>query len=144
MILLLHRRHEKSLGKKMTEKYETQRASRGFSVVHIKEKFVRITIQILACSLFWKSFQDQVYASIIALATQCMEGVHMNWLVFLLDKFLEDYHETQEKGKPFLYTWLLICIALFGWKEPKYIQLFDKNRNPFLAARYENLWFTSS
>ena len=42
----------------------------------------------------------------------------MNWLTFLLNQFLIDCEEAQDKGTEFHYSWLLILIALSMWMEP--------------------------
>jgi hypothetical protein len=42
----------------------------------------------------------------------------MNWVMFLVNQFLIDYREAQDKGAKFHYTWLLIMIALVAWREP--------------------------
>ena len=70
-----------------------------------------------------------------------MEEVHINWSTFLLNEFLEYFLEMQEKGTTFHYTWLLVCIALVGWKELEGSQFFDRNIKSFKATRYTNLWF---
>jgi hypothetical protein len=42
----------------------------------------------------------------------------MNWATFLVNQFLQDCTEAQEKGIEFHYAWFFILIALVGWKEP--------------------------
>jgi hypothetical protein len=56
-----------------------------------------------------------VPVAVIAAAEKCMEGVQMNWATFLVNQFLTDCIEAQEKGIEFHYAWLLILIALVGW-----------------------------
>jgi len=44
----------------------------------------------------------------------------MNWATLLFNTFLTDSIKAQEKGTKFHYDWILILIALVGWKEPDY------------------------
>ena len=46
----------------------------------------------------------------------------------------------QEKGRPFHYSWLLVLIALVGWKEPTEAQFVDVPPHIPGAARYASLW----
>ena len=54
--------------------------------------------------------------------------------------FLEDVHDAQEKGRPFHYSWLIVLIALVGWKEPTEAQFVEVPPNMPGAARYASLW----
>jgi hypothetical protein len=47
----------------------------------------------------------------------------MNWTTFLVNHFLTDYREAQDKGMEFHYSWLLIFIALVSCRELKETQL---------------------
>jgi hypothetical protein len=41
----------------------------------------------------------------------------MSWAPFLLNQFLLDYTEAQDKGLEFHYLWLLILISFIAWVE---------------------------
>jgi hypothetical protein len=62
--------------------------------------------------------------------------------MFLLNQFLIDCKEAQDKGMEFHYAWLLILIALVAWREPEDTQFLGAMKKPCLAARYVNLWHT--
>jgi hypothetical protein len=64
----------------------------------------------------------------------------MNWATFLVNQFLQDSIESPKKGMKFHYAWLLILIALIGWKEPRYYQHMLTSGKGNLARRYVNLW----
>jgi hypothetical protein len=64
----------------------------------------------------------------------------MNWEKFLVNQFLQDCTEAQEKGTEFHYTWLLILIALVRWKYISYYYHIRTSCHNPLAARYSNLW----
>jgi hypothetical protein len=51
---------------------------------------------------------------------------------------LVDYRDAKDNGTEFHYSWLLILIALVGWKEPK-LSLFVDKKGKCYAVRYENL-----
>ena len=66
----------------------------------------------------------------------------MNWLLFLLNQLTEDAIMIQEGKRPFTYSWLLILIALLGWKEPKCYQGMDVVvAKACRGAHYQNLWW---
>jgi hypothetical protein len=79
---------------------------------------------------------------VIATVERCIPGVMMNWSTFLVNQFLMDCREAQEKGTKFHYVWLLILIALTMWREPEEMEFLDEMKKPFLAARYVSLWHT--
>ena len=58
-------------------------------------------------------------------ADQCVEGVQMNWSLFLMNQLVEDVVEVQEGEHTFTYSWLLILIALVAWMEPVDYQGMD-------------------
>jgi hypothetical protein len=62
----------------------------------------------------------------IVVAEKFVEGVKMNWEMFLVNQFLIDYKEGQDKGMEFHYTWLLILIALVSWRESDDSQFFQQ------------------
>jgi hypothetical protein len=58
----------------------------------------KVLTQALACKLLRKCRKYQVPTMVIAAAEQCVEGVQMNWETFLLNQFLIDCEEAQDKG----------------------------------------------
>jgi hypothetical protein len=100
-------------------------------------------MQVLACKLLRKCRKDEVPSDIISMIERCKEGMQMNWETFLVNQFLQDCTEAQEKGMEFHYAWLLILIALVGWQEPTFYQcMCVSGRSPY-AARYANLWHST-
>ena len=83
---------------------------------------------------------NEVSAPIVSIAANCAEGYSYNWAVYIAKEFLEDVRDTLEKGIPFHYSWLLVLIALVGWKEPSEAQFVDVPPNMPGAARYASLW----
>jgi hypothetical protein len=70
---------------------------------------------------------------------QCTKGVMFSWAPYLLNQFLIDCRDAQDNGTEFHYSWLLILIALVGWKEPKFSYFVDRKGKCY-AVRYETLW----
>ena len=66
----------------------------------------------------------------------------MNQATFLVNQFLTNCIEAQEKGTEFHYAWLLILIALVGWKEPFYYQCMRTTNIGNMVPWYANLWHT--
>jgi len=71
-------------------------------------------MQELAYKLLRKCCRYEVLAAVIAIAEKCVEGIQMNWAMFLVNQFLIDYIDTQEKGTKFQCAWLIILIAIFS------------------------------
>ena len=83
---------------------------------------------------------NEVVAPVVSIDTNCAEGYSYNWAAYIAKEFLEDVHDTQEKGRPFHYSWLLVLIALVGWKEPTEAQFVDVPQHMPGAARYASMW----
>jgi hypothetical protein len=62
----------------------------------------------------------------------------INWAPYLLNLFLDDCKDAQDLGTKFHYSWLIMLIAIMGWKEPNYV-LFSTRPKPNHGARYLSL-----
>ena len=62
---------------------------------------------------------NEVLAPIVTIAANYAEGYTYNWADYIAKEFLEDVLDAQERGRPFHYSWLLVLIALVGWREPQ-------------------------
>jgi hypothetical protein len=140
--LFTDKANEKELSERIKEKYGTYRGACGIDVASITDDTIRFATQVLACKLLRKCHKDQVPMGAIVATEKCVAGVMMNWSTFLVNQFLMDYREAQEKGTKFHYAWLLILIALTAWREPKETQFLEGIHKPFLAVRYMSLWHT--
>jgi hypothetical protein len=67
-----------------------------------------------------------------------VEGTTLSWALYLLNLFLDDYKNVKDLGKKIHYSWLLILIALLGWKDLKY-SFFSTILKPCHATRYISL-----
>jgi hypothetical protein len=89
-----------------------------------------------------KCRKEEVPAGIVAVVMQCTKASSMSWAPYLLNSFLEYCKDTQDWGSDFHYSWLLILIALVGWKEPTY-SVFLQRIGKCGVARYMSLRSTT-
>jgi hypothetical protein len=122
----------------MKKKYGTKRGSRGIIIKHISDAATRMATKIMACKLLRKCLKEEVPVGVVAVVAQCAEGTTLNWSLYLLNLFLEYCKDVQDLGTKFHYSWLLILIALVGWKDPKY-SFFSTRSIPYHATRYLSL-----
>ena len=73
----------------------------------------------------WKCRSNEVPAPIVSIAVNCAKGYNYKWVEYIAREFLEDVCDAQDKGIPFHYSWLLVLIALVGWREPTEAQFVD-------------------
>jgi hypothetical protein len=109
---------EKVLVEEMKKTYGTKRGSRGTIIKCISDAATRMATKLMAYKFLRKCCKEEVPTGVVMATTQCMEGIILNWDLYLLNLFLEDYRDAQDLGKKFHYSWLLILIALIRWKEP--------------------------
>jgi hypothetical protein len=142
--LFFDKKNEKTLSESMKEKFHTFCGQCGLDVASICDPMVRFVMQALACNILRKCIKYQVPTTVIAATERCVEGVQMNWEMFLLNQFLIDCEEAQYKGFEFHYSWLLILITLSSWREPDDSQFLGVKEKPFLVVWYQNLWYTDT
>jgi hypothetical protein len=123
------KREDKALIEEMKKKYGTKRGLREIIIKHISDDMTRMDTKIMACKLHRKCHKEEVSVGLVTAATQCVEGTILNWAPYLLNLFLDDCKDVQDLGTKFHYSWLLILIALIGWKEPNYL-FFSTRPNP--------------
>jgi hypothetical protein len=83
--------------------------------------------------------KQEALVGIIAIVMQCTKGVMFSWVPYLLNQFLIDRIDAQENGTEFHYSWMIILIALAGWKEPKLSSFLDSMGKCYVNI-YESLW----
>jgi hypothetical protein len=55
---------------------------------------------------------------------------------------MDDYQDVWDVGMEFHYSWIIILVALVGWKNPKYTMFLQINRR-WSATQYESLWHST-
>jgi hypothetical protein len=74
---------------------------------------------------------------VVAAAAQCAKGSSMRWAPYFGNSFLEDCKDTQDWGSELHYSWILILIALVGWKESVYNMFLQ------ILGKCGTTWYTS-
>jgi hypothetical protein len=84
-LLFFDKKNEKTLSKSMREMFHTHREQRGLDVTGICDLKIRFVTQVLACKLLRKCIKYQVPTTVIVVTEKCVEGVQMNWVMFLVN-----------------------------------------------------------
>jgi hypothetical protein len=116
-LLFSDKNNEKTLSESMIEKFHTHIGVCGLDVESICDPTMRFVTQVLACKLLRKCQKDQVLVTVIVVDENYVKGMQMKWKTFLLNQFLIDCEEEQDKGIEFRYAWLLILITLTTWRD---------------------------
>jgi hypothetical protein len=57
--------------------------------------------------------------------------------------FFDDYKDAQDSRIEFHYSWLIIIIALVGWRQTKFSMFFQRI-GKCCVSQYATLWHTST
>ena len=140
---LFAKESEKILTLELYEKYQTTRGTRYIVIRQINDDTIKFFANLMTCKLLRKCKKDQCFASVLKVVEICVVGVQMSWEPFLLNQFILDCQEAQQRGIEFQYNWFLILITMEAWKSPVYHSQFLPMRDPdFVAPRYGELWHT--
>jgi hypothetical protein len=126
----------------MKKNYGRVRGSRGIVINRINEPTTRLAMKLMDFKLLRKRHTEEGPTRVIVTETQCVKGTVLNWSLYLLNLFLDDCQDAQDLGTKLHYLWLLIIIALVGWRHPKYTVFFQRIEN-CCTTHYETLWHTS-
>jgi hypothetical protein len=67
----------------------------------------------------------------------------MNWVKYLVNQLELDFHEAQDQGYKFHFSWLLILIAFTTWEMPKGVTFSDIESFELLPVKFTTLWYSS-
>ena len=127
---------------KLKRNYDVVRDKHAYISKTINDKFVRVAAKFLAVKMVRKNILNQCTLGVIACTKKCVEGVQMNWSLFLLNQLKEDAMLVQEGKRSFTYSRLLIVIVLVGWMEPEeYLGMDVEFAQVCRGAKYKNLWY---
>jgi hypothetical protein len=141
MQFLDNKKKEKALVEDMKKKYCTDRGMRGIVIKRINDVTTQMAAKILACKMLRKCHREEVSTGVVIVATQCVEGTTVSWAPYLLNFFLYGCKDAKDLGTKFHYSWMLILIAIMGWKEPSYTD-FGTRPTPNCGAMYLSLGTT--
>jgi hypothetical protein len=86
----------------------------------ISEPKTRLETKLMAYKLLRKCHKEEVPTCIVEAVAQCTKGTALIWIPYLLNLFLDDFKYAHYMGTKVNYSWIIISIALVGWKHPKY------------------------
>ena len=104
------------LAQSMKDRFDLMKGKQGYHTCTIPPQNIRFAAELLACKLIQKCRPNEVPASVIRIVVNYAEGYSYNWAACIVKEFLEDARDVQEKCSPFHYSWLIVLIALVGWK----------------------------
>jgi hypothetical protein len=104
---------------------------------------VRLTCQLIAGKIIRKNRPTQVTGFVVDLAGKCVEGIQMNWVSYLANELEKDFHEAQDQGYEFHFSWLLMLITFVTWKMLEGSTFLEIKPLEPLAARFSTLWYTN-
>jgi hypothetical protein len=67
----------------------------------------------------------------------------MNWVSYLVNKLDKDYHEVQDQGYEFNFSWILVLITFFTWKMLEGAAFLEVEPSKPLVTRFATLWYTN-
>jgi hypothetical protein len=130
---------DKEIAEEVKAQFRTNRGTRGIIIKDINDPATKFSTNLMACKLLRKCRKEEAPTGVIEVVVQCAKGVVLSWAPYLLNQFLIDCRDAQDNGTKFHYSWLLILIALVGWKEPKFSSFLDR-KGKCCATWYETLW----
>jgi hypothetical protein len=142
MQYLNDKKKEKALVEEMNNTYGIERGSHRIIIKRINGIATRLATKIMACKLLWKCCKEEFHVGVVMAATKCAEATMLSSAPYLLNLFPKDFKYAQDLGTEFHYSWLLMLIALIGWREPKYT-CFCERTSCCHATRYISLGSTS-
>jgi len=88
----------------MKQNYGIERGSRGIIINKINEPTMRLEKKFMACKLLRKCHKEEVPAGVIKEVVQCMKGIVLRWIPYLINSFMDDCKYAQDLGKKFHYS----------------------------------------
>jgi hypothetical protein len=96
--LIVHIKGLPSKGLDLASNFFNMKKEHGLDISSISDPIVKFETQALACKLLRKCIKYQVPTKVIETVEQCAEGVQINSETFLLNQFLTEWEEVQDKG----------------------------------------------
>jgi hypothetical protein len=69
--------------------------------------------------------------------------MQMNWASYLINDLEKDFHEAQDQGYKFHFSWLLVLIVFFAWKMPEGETFLEIEPLESMDTRLSTLWYTN-
>jgi hypothetical protein len=115
---------------------KVEKGKRGYKVASIQDgtvdgKIVR------------NNYPTQVTGFMVELIGKCVEGMHMNWVSYLVNELDKYFREAQYLGYEFHFSWLIILIAFVSWKILEGATFLEIEPSESLPTRFSNLWYNN-
>jgi hypothetical protein len=104
---------------------------------------VRLACQLIAGKLVRKNIPTQVTGFMVDLAGKCVEGMQMNWVIYLINKLEKDCRKVQDQGYEFHFRWFLVLITFVTWKMLKGATFPEIEPLEPLVAKLSTLCYTN-
>jgi len=101
---------------------------------------MHLACQLIASKLVHKNRPTQVTGFLVDLAGKCTEGLHMNWVQYLVNQLELDCKEAQDQGYEFHFSWLLIPIAAITWEILEGATFLEIEPFEPLVVKFCTLW----
>lgn len=92
---------EHVLTEAMKEKFKLVKKPHRYAFLSIRGPVIKVATQLLVGKVMHKCCAYEVMALVVALATQCKDGVQFSWVRYLCGEFLVNYHEVRDLSKTF-------------------------------------------
>jgi hypothetical protein len=134
-----------ALAQKIKESHGVvEKGMRGYKVASIESVAMRLTYQLVTGMLVRNNRPTQVSDFVVYLAGKCAEGLHMNWVKYLVNQLEIDCKEAQDQGHEFHFRYLLILIDFIAWELLEGATF--PNIDPFepLVVKFSTLWYSNN
>jgi hypothetical protein len=105
---------------------------------------VCLAFQLIAEKFIRKNHPTQVTGFMVDLAGKYVEGMQMNWASYLVNELEKDFHEAQDLGYEFHYSWMIILIAFVAWKMLELATFPEIEPLEPLVAQFSTMWYTNN
>lgn len=122
---------------------DVEKGKWGYKVTSIRNGIVHLTCYLITGKIVKKNKPTQVTRFVIDLAGKCIEGMKMKWVSYLVNQLEKDFHEAQDQGYEFHFSWLSILISFIAWEMNEGETFPEFELSEPLAARFTTLWYSS-
>jgi hypothetical protein len=91
-----------------------EKGKQGYKVASIHNGAVHLSCQLIIGKIVRNNRPTQVTGFIVDLTEKCIEGLHMNWVSYLVNQLEQYCREAQDQGYEFHFSWLPILITFIS------------------------------
>jgi hypothetical protein len=98
---------------------DVENGTRGYKVSSIQNGAMCLACKLIVGKLVRKNRPTQVTGLVVDLTGKCIEGLHMNWVKYLVNQPELDCRKAHDQGYELHFSWLLIVIAFVALEIPE-------------------------